>query len=75
MIWTFNGGNVKKYKPYTLEQKRAYAKQFTKKERESYRKGKRQGFLEGVHKPIKKNSRYTKEEINGLFTNVKDIKF
>lgn len=34
-------------------EKKSYAKQFTKKEVEAYRKGKRAGFLDGVHAPKK----------------------
>ena len=39
-----------KYIPRTREEKMQYAKRFSKGERESYRKGVRQGFLQGIHK-------------------------
>lgn len=41
----------------TTEQKVAYGKQFSKKEREAYQKGKNIGFKQGVHAP--RGSRFT----------------
>ena len=43
----------KKYVSRTTAQKKEYAKNFTKKEVDAYRKGKRAGFLNGVHAPKK----------------------
>jgi len=52
------------YIPYTREQKQKYAKKFTKEQREAYLLGKRQGFLEGVHKPPKQEfMQHSKEEL------------
>lgn len=42
------------YKPRTTEEKKEYAKKFPKKEIEAYRKGKKAGFLSGVHAPKQK---------------------
>lgn len=39
----------KNYKEPTTQQKKEYAKQFTKKQIDSYQKGKRIGFLKGIH--------------------------
>ena len=65
------------FKKRSLEEKKAFAKQFSKKEVDSYRKGKRLGFLEGVHKGSKKlavTRKYTKEQLDSLFDKVEDIK-
>ena len=45
---------AKTYKPYSTEQKRQYAKRFSQKQVVSYRKGKRYGFLIGIHKKRRK---------------------
>lgn len=42
------------FKRYTREQRVRIGKQYTKKERASYHKGKRYGFLCGVHAPKRK---------------------
>lgn len=71
----------KKYRQYSLEEKRKFAKQFTKSQRESYRAGKRQGFLEGIHKTVKKNSmktanqrKYSDIEYRNMFTDLRNEK-
>lgn len=72
----------KKYRPYTTAEKMAYAKQSSSSERKSYQKGKRLGFLEGVHKvsPNKTRKKFANErtysatEIRKLFTNLNDVK-
>ena len=72
----------KKYRQYSLEEKRKFAKRFTKAQRESYRAGKRQGFLEGVHKNGKKPSfktgtqrKYSNSDFKKMFTDLKNIEF
>lgn len=72
----------KKYRQYSLEEKRKFAKRFTKSQRESYRAGKRQGFLEGIHKTGKKNSmktanqrKYSNSDFKKMFTDLKNIEF
>lgn len=68
------------YTPFTKEQKIAYAKQFTKEERESYRCGKKNGFLEGIHKPKKYSGgnftqrTYAKEDFDKLFETLGEVK-
>ncbi len=68
------------YKPYTKEQKQQYAKRFTKEERVAYLAGKRQGFLEGVHKPVKQNDpgfmkhSFTKQDFDNLFDDIDKVK-
>ena len=71
----------KKYRQYSLEEKRKFAKRFTKSQRESYRAGKRQGFLEGIHKTGKKNSmktanqrKYSDIEYRNMFTDLRNEK-
>ena len=71
----------KKYRQYSLEEKRKFAKRFTKSQRESYRAGKRQGFLEGIHKTVKKNSmktanqrKYSDIEYRNMFTDLRNEK-
>lgn len=71
----------KKYRQYSLEEKRKFAKRFTKSQRESYRAGKRQGFLEGIHKIGKKNSmktanqrKYSDIEYRNMFTDLRNEK-
>lgn len=68
---------TKKYIPYTREQKIAFGKKFSKKERTSYQNGKRYGFLVGVHAPKKKVSdndfmhhNYTKKDFDSIFDKV-----
>lgn len=39
---------------HTTAEKKEYAKKFPKRETEAYRRGKKAGFLEGVHAPKKK---------------------
>lgn len=69
----------KKYIPRTKEEKMQYAKRFSKGERESYRKGVRQGFLQGIHKLKKslpkdaKKRHYTKEQFDSLFDDITKI--
>lgn len=72
------------YIPRTKEEKRKYAKRFSEKERDSYRKGIRYGFLQGIHKNKKNNSitdrkaakkrHYTKAEYDALFDDIENIK-
>ena len=71
----------KKYRQYSLEEKRKFAKRFTKAQRESYRAGKRQGFLEGIHKTVKKNSmktanqrKYSDIDYRNMFTDLRNEK-
>lgn len=67
------------------EEKIAFSKKFTKEQIESYKKGKRLGFLEGVHKkpksnavneryakPLKINS-YTSEELAKMFDDINSV--
>lgn len=67
------------YIPHTREEKIQYSKQFSSKERKSYRVGKRNGFLEGIHKknnvkrmPNKHN--YSSDELNNLYCNFNNKK-
>lgn len=48
------------YKKHTRREKVAYAKKFSKAQVKSYRAGKRQGFLDGVHAPKKKVNKVVK---------------
>lgn len=73
---------AKEYRLYTREEKMRYAKKFTKSQRESYRKGIRNGFLQGIHKNNNKDvsamkqpkkRQYSKEEYDSLFDDVKNI--
>ncbi len=58
------------YKPYSREQKQEYAKKFSDIERKAYLAGKRQGFLEGVHKPpLKKKSEFISHDYLGIDLN------
>ncbi len=68
-----------KYIPRTREEKQAYAKKFSKKEIDSYHKGVRMGFLQGIHKrkysdkkPIAR--KYTQAEFDSLFDDIHNIK-
>lgn len=73
---------AKEYRLYTREEKMRYAKKFTKSQRESYHKGIRNGFLQGIHKNNNKDVSamkqarkryYTEEEYNSFFDDVKNI--
>ena len=71
---------MQKYIPYTKEQKIQYAKKFSTEEKKAYRKGKRNGFLEGIHKP-KRNldgnftqRTYSKSDFNKLFETLGTVK-
>lgn len=75
---------AKEYKIYTREEKKSYAKKFTKSQIESYRKGVRYGFLQGIHKTNNKNvsdrkqakkRNYTREEYDSLFDDVNNLSF
>lgn len=60
------------YVPYSKEQKLKFSKQFNKQQLVSYRKGKRYGFLIGIHKKNKINKQpnkhnYSNEELNNLY--------
>ena len=69
----------KKYFPYSKAQKIAYGKKFTKSELDSYRKGKRMGFLEGIHKK-KNNSKsysqrnYTDSQYKEFYTDIDKLR-
>lgn len=70
---------MKKYIPRTREEKMAYAKMFSKGERDSYRKGVRMGFLQGIHKrkyadkkPTARN--YSQAEFDSLFDDIRNIR-
>lgn len=70
---------MKKYTPRTREEKIEYAKKFSKREIDSYRKGVRMGFLQGIHKSKKvdkriNNRQYTKAEFDSFFDDIKDIR-
>ena len=71
------------YKLWSREQKQAFAKKFSVKEREAYRKGKRNGWLARHHdksgKYDKKKSsfmthKYTDKELNSLFDDLDKVK-
>ena len=51
---------AKEFKQRTTAQKKSYAKKFTTAEVKAYRKGKRMGFLEGVHAPKKTTKKKSK---------------
>lgn len=77
-------GEFMAFKQWTTAEKMQYAKQFTKKEINAYRKGKRNGELKNYHKykhciNKKRTSdfvgrTYSKEEINELFKTLGEIK-
>ena len=72
------------YIPRTKEEKRKYAKRFSEKERDSYRKGIRYGFLQGIHKNKKNMSitdrkdaprrNYSKQFLDSLYDDIENIK-
>lgn len=54
---------AKVFKKWSLDDKRIYAKQFSKKEIESYRKGKKNGFMQGIFASNIKRKIYSKGKI------------
>ena len=68
------------YKPYNRDEKQQYAKLFTPEERIAYLAGKRQGFLEGVHKAPKQidvgfmTHKYTKQDFDNIFDDIDKVK-
>ncbi len=74
------------FKQMSTKQKQQFAKKFTKRERECYRKGKRNGWLTHYHATkdwYKKRTpkaldyeqrKYTKEDVNKLFKNLREVK-
>lgn len=71
----------KEYKHWTTKEKRAYGKKFTASERKGYQKGKRVGFLQGIHAPSKVRNAdnftgrtYSKKDIDDLFDTLSEIK-
>lgn len=59
-----------KYKQMSKEEKITFGKQFSSKEKESYRKGKRNGFLNAVHKPDMTQEQFYSELVKCGFDKV-----
>lgn len=69
-----------KFVPWTKEQKTEFGKQFTAKERKAYQKGKRNGFLNGVHTSKRVNAgnfsqrTYSQQDHDKLFESLGSVK-
>lgn len=74
------------FKEMSIKEKQQFAKKFTKRERECYRKGKRNGWLIHYHatknwykRPVPKaldfeQRKYTKAQHDALFDKLREVK-